>query len=503
MSDVREGLTIFVRNIPFDCTREQLKEAFEQFAEVATCALVKDPETNLLRGSAFVKMKNKEGVEEILAAAEVDELSDGISLNGRLLRCSLAVPRNEAKALSAESARTNASTGKDKRNLYLLDEGRMLAKGLDDDDKSLESESERIGMHPSDAKKRTLSHRENKQKLKNPLFFVNGRRLSIRNLDYDVDDSELRELADKAAREGLQKVSAKDIRKHLTAQGRPPDAIRSDELQVSYWVEDQKSGKAQSNTVASVKVMRDMDHPKKLSRGFGFVEFTSHVAALAALRMLNNNPNEAYVKYAQGKGRVKKKARGAHPPRLIVEFVVENHRKMQEQQKRREMLLRQRETAPKGPAKDGGATPREKRSRGARQRERRRQQRASSEQQGATDQKSGGGHDRTDRRKAKRPKNAMSRAAAKPAKRTSSRAVEAEERFDETVKREADLMASTERGRKKRKRKGAEEHKKEQNIDSLVRSYKEKLFGKEVETPKDKEQSPKKRRVSEGKRWFD
>eukprot|EP00968_Pinguiococcus_pyrenoidosus_P024588 scaffold4850_cov213-Pinguiococcus_pyrenoidosus.AAC.22 len=64
-------------------------------------------------------------------------------------------------------------------------------------------------------------------------------------------------------------------------------------------------------------------------------------------------------------------------------------------------------------------------------------------------------------------------------------------------------MASTERGRKKRKRKGAEEHKKEQNIDSLVRSYKEKLFGKEVETPKDKEQSPKKRRVSEGKRWFD
>ena len=83
--------------------------------------------------------------------------------------------------------------------------------------------------------------------------------------------------------------------------------------------------------IKSCKVMRDLQRlkdGKSLSKGFSFVEFTHHAFALACLRELNNNP--AYVDFAASGsgGTAEIPIRGSSRPRLIVEFAIENKRKV-------------------------------------------------------------------------------------------------------------------------------------------------------------------------------
>jgi nucleolar protein 4 len=59
---------------------------------------------------------------------------------------------------------------------------------------------------------------------------------------------------------------------------------------------------------------------------FGFVEFTEHVHALAALRALNNNPK--FTQHAMGSKKSGKATPDNEKPRLIVEFALENHGKL-------------------------------------------------------------------------------------------------------------------------------------------------------------------------------
>lgn len=63
-------------------------------------------------------------------------------------------------------------------------------------------------------------------------------------------------------------------------------------------------------------------HP---SKGYGFVEFSHHGQALAALRHMNNNP--AFSGQAKSDGVAK-----GETSRLMVEFSVENHAKLKLQQ---------------------------------------------------------------------------------------------------------------------------------------------------------------------------
>ncbi|CAM9855022.1 unnamed protein product, partial [Choristocarpus tenellus] len=115
----------------------------------------------------------------------------------------------------------------------------------------------------------------------------------------------------------------------------------------------------------------DVKDPQALhpSKGYGFVEFSNHGQALAALRQLNNNP--AYSGSARSVGAAK-----GESSRLIVEFSVENHAKLKLQQSRHEKFERQKEelkTLGLGqdgrPVRSQGA---EKKSRGKIQREKKR-----------------------------------------------------------------------------------------------------------------------------------
>lgn len=100
---------------------------------------------------------------------------------------------------------------KDKRNLYLADEGLVL-----------EDSGAAEGAAKSDMEKRVLARKDKKSKLKNPIFFVSPTRLSVRNLGRHVTDGKLKSMAAAAARAGVQagRANPQDVRRYLEAQVR-------------------------------------------------------------------------------------------------------------------------------------------------------------------------------------------------------------------------------------------------------------------------------------------
>ncbi|CAE7844372.1 RBM28, partial [Symbiodinium microadriaticum] len=80
--------------------------------------------TGLARGSAFIKFESREAALQCVEAAEILNASstNPLIVHGRKCRADLAVDRNEAKRLREEEH----SAGKDKRNLYLANEGLLV-----------------------------------------------------------------------------------------------------------------------------------------------------------------------------------------------------------------------------------------------------------------------------------------------------------------------------------------------------------------------------------------
>ena len=68
-SDVKEGKTLFIRNISFDSSEESLHALFEQFGEIDYCKILEDRRTGHSRGMAFVKYKTVESADQCLEEA--------------------------------------------------------------------------------------------------------------------------------------------------------------------------------------------------------------------------------------------------------------------------------------------------------------------------------------------------------------------------------------------------------------------------------------------------
>ncbi|MEE8423630.1 MAG: RNA-binding protein [Thermodesulfobacteriota bacterium] len=82
-------MNIYVGNLPWDLSEEDLREAFAAFGEVETAKIVTDRETGRARGFGFVEMSNKdEGTAAISGLNEKD-------LKGRAIKVNEARPRTE------------------------------------------------------------------------------------------------------------------------------------------------------------------------------------------------------------------------------------------------------------------------------------------------------------------------------------------------------------------------------------------------------------------------
>ena len=82
-------MNIYVGNLSYEVTEEDLKEAFEAFGEVETVKVLKDNDTGRSKGFGFVEMSNNAD-----AQSAINDLNDK-ELKGRTLKINKARPRTE------------------------------------------------------------------------------------------------------------------------------------------------------------------------------------------------------------------------------------------------------------------------------------------------------------------------------------------------------------------------------------------------------------------------
>ncbi len=80
-------MNIYVGNLPFSTTQQDLEELFAAHGQVASAAVITDRESGRSRGFGFVEMNNDDE-----ARAAIQELN-GQDIGGRQLRVNEAQPR--------------------------------------------------------------------------------------------------------------------------------------------------------------------------------------------------------------------------------------------------------------------------------------------------------------------------------------------------------------------------------------------------------------------------
>ena len=84
-------MNIYIGNLSYEVTEEDLKQAFETFGEVESVKIIKDKYTNRSKGFGFVEMPAKAE-----AQSAINDLN-GKELKGRTLNVNEARPRTESR----------------------------------------------------------------------------------------------------------------------------------------------------------------------------------------------------------------------------------------------------------------------------------------------------------------------------------------------------------------------------------------------------------------------
>ncbi|BDQ36914.1 RNA-binding protein [Pseudodesulfovibrio nedwellii] len=80
---------IYVGNLPWSATEDEVRAAFEAYGQVSSVKLIEDRETGRPRGFGFVEMDDDSG------ALEAIEALDGKDFGGRNIKVNEAKPRVE------------------------------------------------------------------------------------------------------------------------------------------------------------------------------------------------------------------------------------------------------------------------------------------------------------------------------------------------------------------------------------------------------------------------
>jgi len=221
------------------------------------------------------------------------------------------VDRNQAVKLTEQGNTFRDDRDKDKRRLYLLSEG-TVASGTPLYEL----------LAPSEVKMREDSAMQRKKLVQgNPTLHLSLTRLSIRNLPRNIASKDLKALA----REAVVGF-AKDVKSGTRAQlSKEEEARGGDEMRDA---EKQRKAKGKG-IVRQAKIVFEGREGAKVSedsgagrsRGYGFVEYSSHRWALMGLRWLNGHALENISGKKQ---------------RLIVEFAIENAQVVSRRKEREE-----------------------------------------------------------------------------------------------------------------------------------------------------------------------
>jgi len=99
------GKRVFVGNLPFSATEDQLRELFSQHGEVSSAEIVKDKFTERSRGFAFVEMATDEAVAAAVAAL------NQYQMDGRPLTVNEARARTESRGPRERGSRGGGEGG--------------------------------------------------------------------------------------------------------------------------------------------------------------------------------------------------------------------------------------------------------------------------------------------------------------------------------------------------------------------------------------------------------
>ncbi len=83
------GKKLFVGNVPYNITEDELKGAFSAAGEVASVAIITDKMTGRPRGFVFVEMATEDGAQKAI------EMMNGKEVGGRALNVNEAKPRED------------------------------------------------------------------------------------------------------------------------------------------------------------------------------------------------------------------------------------------------------------------------------------------------------------------------------------------------------------------------------------------------------------------------
>jgi nucleolar protein 4 len=202
---------------------------------------------------------------------------------------------------------------KDKRRLYLLSEGNIPSTSPLYDQ-----------LVASEIKLREESARQRLNVIKgNPSLHLSLTRLSIRNLSHNITSKALKALARKAV-VGFATDVKMGVRQPLSKE----------EIQRGGPIlkEAEKARKAKGKgVVKQAKVIFEGKEGRKVSetsgagrsRGYGFIEYTSHRWALMGLRWLNGRALDEITEHGRGP-HISREEFKDQKRRLIVEFAIEN-----------------------------------------------------------------------------------------------------------------------------------------------------------------------------------
>lgn len=84
-------MKIYVGNLPYRVTEQELRSAFESHGEVESVTLVTDKHTGQSKGFGFVEMPVQADAENAIKAL------DGSALGGRNIRVNQARPKSDAR----------------------------------------------------------------------------------------------------------------------------------------------------------------------------------------------------------------------------------------------------------------------------------------------------------------------------------------------------------------------------------------------------------------------
>ena len=79
-------MNLYVGNLPYRITEDQLKEAFEEFGDVSSCTIIKDKVTGQSKGFGFLEMPERDEAEAAINGW------NGRDLMGRKLNVNEARP---------------------------------------------------------------------------------------------------------------------------------------------------------------------------------------------------------------------------------------------------------------------------------------------------------------------------------------------------------------------------------------------------------------------------